>query len=416
MAEQRAATVDVVFFQPDLTEPNTTKRVETFMECGLAPFVFAFRRARFNAGYRPAWPHARLGRTWDGQYWRRAAALFAALPALFAHRTPLRTASLYYARNIDQLILALLARRLFNRRAAIAYEVLDIQPIMTRRGLASRALRAIERFGLRRSRLLVVSSAGFQRNYFATIQRYCGEWFMLENKLNPSAIPYLTRPASMPRAAPGARDRYRWAVGYFGLIRGDATLELLARLAERLEGEVLFKLRGVPTTVDRALFRRTLERNRNIVYQGEFANPEELAPLYGSVDFAWAIDLENVDHNSRWLMPCRYYEAGLFGVPCLAVRGFELGGLVERLGVGWAFGEPLEPALIEFFRTLPRAEYEARRRRLDALPRSSFIAEADGAELCRRLLDVPRNEPLMGINARDPRSSREELRCARGRQ
>jgi succinoglycan biosynthesis protein ExoL len=416
MAERRAARVDVAFFQPDLTEPNTTKRVETFIERGHAPVVFAFRRARFNLGYVPPWPHVRLSRTWDGKYLRRLAALLRAIPVLFGHRRLLRSARLFYARNIDQLALALCAKALFNRRAAVAYEVLDIQPIMVRAGFASRALRAIERRLMRHVRLVVVSSTGFQRHYFEAMQGYRGDWFLLENKLNPSAIAHIVRTPSRLRDAVRGRGKYRWAVGYFGLIRGDATLELLGRLAERLSGEVLFRLAGVPTTVDRALLRRTLERNPNIVYQGEFANPTELPRLYASVDFAWAIDLENVDNNSSWLLPCRYYEAGLFGVPCLAVRGFELGSLVETLGVGWAFDEPLERGLVDFFRGLSRETYDRRRFRLESMPRSSFVAEEDGAELCRRLFDETRDRAGSGINAADARSFEDILRRTRGRR
>ena len=63
-------------------------------------------------------------------------------------------------------------------------------------------------------------------------------------------------------------------------------------------------------------------------------SPRDLASVYDGVDFAWAIDLENTEHNSRWLMPCRFYEAGLHGVPCLAVRGFEIGAELDRHGLG----------------------------------------------------------------------------------
>ena len=49
------------------------------------------------------------------------------VPVLFGIRQRLRRAAVYYARNIDQLVLALISRILFNRRAVVIYEILDVQ-------------------------------------------------------------------------------------------------------------------------------------------------------------------------------------------------------------------------------------------------------------------------------------------------
>lgn len=372
----------LIFFTPDITETNTVKRVQEFVDNGFAPMVFGFRRGRYNARYRPDWPHVVLGATRDARYWQRLRALAGAIPRLFAHRRHLRAAAVYYARNVDQLALALLARRLFNPRAVVGYEVLDVQPIFVATGWRGALLRRIERFCLRRVRVLVVSSPGFYKNFYIARQRFAGEWFLLENKLHRSALSTLP-----PRGAPLARPAsdYRWTVGYFGLIRGEATFELMLRLARRLQHRVLFRFAGIFTTVREAQFRAALARQPNMIYDGEYANPGGLPTLYGGVDFAWALDLENTADNSRWLLPNRFYEAGLFGVPCLAVRGFEFGDMMERMRVGWTFGEPLENALVQFFETLTAADYLQKRRRLAAMPSSAFIADEDAAALCRIL-------------------------------
>jgi succinoglycan biosynthesis protein ExoL len=373
---------ELIFFCPDITDATTLKRVRQFQDQGYPVTVFGFRRERYNRDYAPSWPYVPLGATADGRYGQRLRALAAALPAIVANRRRMAGASVFYARNIDQLILTLLARPLARSRAPIAYEVLDIPPILTGHGIRSWLLRAIERYCLRQTRVLVVSSPGFHRNYYQDIQNYDGDWFLLENKLHPS-IGRAPKPA--PEAGGAARARRagrRWVVGYYGLIRGDDTFDLMTRLAERLRDRVVFKFRGVLTTVDERKFRAALERNENMVYEGPYVPHQDLGRLYGDVDFAWALDLEHVDHNSRWLMPCRFYEAGFFGVPCLAVRGFEVGERVERLGVGWTFGDPLEESLVRFFETLDPADYEARRARLAAMPRDAFVAGEDVAGLC----------------------------------
>src|ERR1700761_8174789 len=104
----------------------------------------------------------------------------------------------------------------------------------------------------------------------------------------------------------------------------------MTRLAERLKGKIIFKFRGALTTVDAGIFRAALRQLPNMEFGGPYLPHQDLAALYRSVDFAWALDLEHADHNSRWLMPCRFYEAGYFGVPCLAVRDFEVGSVLER--------------------------------------------------------------------------------------
>jgi succinoglycan biosynthesis protein ExoL len=139
----------------------------------------------------------------------------------------------------------------------------------------------------------------------------------------------------------------------------------------------------VLTTVDEKRFFKTLESCPNILYGGRYDHPGELADMYAGVDFAWALDLENTQHNSRWLLPNRFYEAGYFGVPCLSVQGFEVDRLVRRHDVGWGFEQPLEETMVRFFQDLTVEDYERKRQRLLALPDETFVAGEEIRALCR---------------------------------
>jgi succinoglycan biosynthesis protein ExoL len=374
----------LAFFAPDFTEISTIKRVAEFRDNGMAPLVLGFRRDRCNRDFEPTWPHLLLGRTRDGRHWQRVWALARAVPKLLRARAALRQAPIYYARNLDLLLVAFLARLLFNPEAVVAYEVLDIQPAFLGGGWRAALLRRVERLCLDHVVLLVLSSPGFLRHYYRDRQAYGGRWLLVENKLHRSALAHLPPVAAPRRAAAPAR----WVVGYCGLIRGEATMRLVRAVAARLPGTIIFRFAGVFTTVEERRFHALFADLANVVYDGEYAHPQDLGAIYGGVDLAWAIDLEDSAYNSRWLLPNRFYEAGLCGVPCLAVAGFELGALVDRLGVGWSFSEPLEESLVRFFETLDRSDYEARRRRLGALPRSSFVAGEDVAGLCAALRDA----------------------------
>jgi succinoglycan biosynthesis protein ExoL len=139
-----------------------------------------------------------------------------------------------------------------------------------------------------------------------------------------------------------------------------------------------------------------------MIYGGPYRPHDDLPSLYGDVDFAWGLDLENTDHNSRWLLPCRFYEAGHFGVPCLAVHGFEFGALVEEHRIGWTFGRPLEEQLTRFFETLTPAAYRAVRDRLRGQAQSTFVADEDVTALSAALERLAAAGATIAGSARPP--------------
>ena len=284
---------------------------------------------------------------------------------------------MFYARNIDQLLLAMVARLLGGSRAPVVYEVLDIPPILMRQGISAALLRWIERRCLEHVRLLALSSPAFHRNYYAAIQHHRGPWFLVENKLHPS-IARIARP-TRPRPVRGGRP---WVVGYFGLIRGEDTFALMARLAERLQGRVQFVFRGALTTVDPARFRRDAEaaaehdlrrslpapqRSRDALSRGRLrlgARPRAHRPQFALADALPVL------------------RGGYFGVPCLAVRDFQVGSVVEQHGIGFTFDQPLEERLVRFFETLTVADYERICAELARMPDDMFVAGDDVAKLC----------------------------------
>lgn len=387
MVEANGEKRRIAYFSPDVTDVSTIKRADDFLDNGFEITVLGFRRARYNRDYRPRWSYFELGQTADGNYLGRLRALFLALGVIFGARTELRRADWFYARNIDQLLLALLARFLFRPGAGLVYEVLDVQPAFTGRTVRSTLFRLAERLALAQIDLLVVSSPGFVRHYFEPIQSYRGNWFLLENKLHPSALDEILPPPEKP--APPAHGDYKWVVSYVGLIRGEPTLALIERLATRFRN-VLFEFHGILTTVNEERFAAALARNPNMIYRGEYVNPRDLARVYAGTDFVWALDLENAADNSSWLLPCRFYEAGLLGKPCLAARGFEIGDKVDQLGAGWSFAAPYEETLSAFFASVTREEYGERCRHLRALPASTFIGGEEAATLCRFLANEAR--------------------------
>lgn len=206
----------------------------------------------------------------------------------------------------------------------------------------------------------------------------------MENKLHPVTATVMACERKNSTLSELAKAPFKWRVGYFGLIRGQPTFNLMRAVAKRCP-EVVFHLRGILTTIDEKYLDQLLADHPNVVYGGGYVHPTDLASLYGSVDFSWTIDLERPSANSRWLMPCRFYEAGLLGVPSLCLRGFEVGHRVETLKIGWAIDAPFEDSLVRLLNSLTRQEYDAVKKRLQAMPKNAFVVDKETTALCEAL-------------------------------
>jgi succinoglycan biosynthesis protein ExoL len=236
---------------------------------------------------------------------------------------------------------------------------------------------------MNRTVLLVTTSPGFVREYFLPVQDYRGEIFLLENKVYPSAR--LPAPVSAP-AATGKP----WVIGCFGALRCRRSLELMHALALRLGDRVRIVLRGYPAGTLADEFDNLLGDLPNFVFGGSYFYPDELAELYAEIDFNWAFDMSDPGGNSAWLLPNRIYEGGCFGVPVIGARDTETGSRVERNALGCTLAEQLEENLVEFFKSLEPADWEAVRRRCTAHPRGEFTGDGDYARLAERLKELER--------------------------
>lgn len=364
-----------VIFAPNSKDPRVIKRFRALQSLGADPLGACFRRARFNRKFQPDWEELDLGLVPDRRYLRRILVLLRAGLKLWGNRRKFRNARLFLAINLDLALLALMARRFAGSRAPLVYEVGDIQPLFLRKGLAGAVARWAERQVLRRSAVLAVTSDAFVRNYFKPIQGYDGLTFLLENK------PLRAELGKAQGTLPKPRRTGRWRIGYFGALRCHKSWQLIRAIAAALPDRVEFVLRGYPTRIPQEEFERDVALLPNISYGGEYLAPRDLEEMYRDIDLVWAFELMFEDHNSRWLLPNRFYEGGYYQVPMLAASGFETGRLVEELGIGWTFDAPFDESLADFLGSLTPHDYSARRARFRQLPADRFASDRDLADL-----------------------------------
>lgn len=380
-SEPGDAGIQIAFFGHDACESTVIKRATAFARNGADVEGFMFRRVRKPGQRQVECPLFDLGETVDRNYAARIPRLVSALVRLFRHRRQLRRHQVFYARNIDMLLLAWAARAMSRSNAALVYEVLDIQRVFLGDRPVNRFFRWAERGLLARCDLVVTSSPRFVSDYFEAVQGYEGRTFLLENKIGPHQLP-ADLPATPPRPAGPP-----WRIGWFGTLRCRRSLALLEEIAERLGARVEIDLRGIPSHEDltEAEIEAASARQPNMRYFGAFTSPVDLPEIYGRVHFAWGFDYLDAGANSDWLLPNRVYEGGAFGTVCLARSGTMSGQYVVERGLGMAFEEPVADSVASFLDRLDPASYEKMAAAVAAQPARAFIDLDDTARLIGEL-------------------------------
>lgn len=347
----------VAFFGHDRIEPTIRKRVGAIRETGWSVVEYMFVRARVGlADPGTAGDVVPLGQTVDRQYGRRLPMLALGIVRALARWRDLRAADVVYVRNLDMALVAWASTRLAGSRAPLVYEVLDIQRLMVRPDRVGRVARAVERWILGRSALLVVSAPDFVGRYFGPVQGFSGPWHLLENKVMAHRLAEVAHRIDRDRSAGPP-----WVIGWFGTLRCLRSLTILAAVAQALGDAVRVVIAGrlSEEDIDPQAFAETLRRHPNMSFRGPYANPEELPDIYGGVHFSWAVDYLDDGLNSDWLLPNRLYEGGLCGALTLARAETATGRYAVAEQLGWTFPEPLEDAVIAFLRGLDGATYAA---------------------------------------------------------
>jgi succinoglycan biosynthesis protein ExoL len=370
----------IAFFGHDSAESTVIKRARSFQAHGAKVIGFMFRREREGRPSVPEWTNVDLGVTRDRDYIGRLPRLLLGIATAARHARLLRCCNAIYARNIDMLFTAVMAKTLAGAKAPVIYEVLDVRRVFLGRGLASRIFRWAERRLMKSAQMLVVSAPDYISHYFEPMHGFRGRWFLLENKLPKQAL--LTgdlRP--LPLIPPGPP----WVVGMFGVLKCARSFDILCGLAERLGDTVTIYLRGTlsETDISPERLQTACRKHPNVVFEGPYGNPKDLAEIYGRVHFVWAADFLDPGGNSEWCLANRLYEGGLMGAVMIAAKGNATGRMVEREGLGFTLAEPLEENAAALLERMAADEFLAARAGVQAVNRALFVDETDTAELLR---------------------------------
>lgn len=282
---------------------------------------------------------------------------------------------LILCRNLESLLIGVLLRRLHNRKARVAYEVLDIHRAMLSEGWKGKVMRWIERRLAGSADLLLTSSPAFAREYFARINPLNLPVRLVENKVFPPVAAH-RRPRE---AAPPGRPL---RIGWFGVIRCRKSLAILRDAAALMGGRLEVDIRGKPAEHEFEDFHGTIAGSPFLTFHGPY-RPQDLPDHYGEVDLVWAIDFFEQGLNSSWLLPNRLYEGCLNGAVPIAEAKVETGRWLRERQLGLLL-DPVDAAtLVAALRTLDPERLAALRADVEALPEATWSSsEAE----CRALV------------------------------
>lgn len=297
----RGSEPHILYLAHDLNDAAIWRRHHMLMTAGARITVAGFRR---RAGPLRG-PAIVLGSTEDGRLFRRVLTVGRAAPGLGKQLEGMSKPDVILARNLEMLALAMRARRLWpGPPVRVVYEVLDIHRMMLGDSLRARLLRSLERRLFRSVSLVLVSSPGFVRQYFAPHGFPTEAMRLIENKVTGAVT-------QAPPVSVGAGEIL--TIGWFGILRCDWTLRTLDALTRAAPGRFRIVARGIPALDKLPDFHAVMDANPDMTFGGSYVYPDDLATIYGQVHIIWMVDRYDPGQNSDWLLPNRLYEGGLQG-------------------------------------------------------------------------------------------------------
>jgi succinoglycan biosynthesis protein ExoL len=353
----------IAYFAHDLCDASVHRRVRMLLDGGAELRLFGYRRSPQAVLEIHGVPAIDLGETWNGRLAARALSILKERFVTKQYAGQLEGVSAIVARNLDVLVLGGHARACAAQGVPLIYECLDIHGSMLGSGPASRVLRGLEAFYLKKCAGLIVSSPGFVREYFEPFQHVRLPWLLVENKYGGAAVP-----------ASGPTPQAPWKIGWFGHLRCSRSFRMLQELTEAMGGAVEVIIRGKVRLDESVRFEEAVKESKYISFGGPYRY-EDVPALYGEIHYCWAIDYFQEGANSAWLLPNRIYEATANGVVPIALEQVETGRWVKAHGCGVLVQEPVAE-LTAFFRGLTAQAYAEQRARVAAVPAADVLSNA----------------------------------------
>lgn len=363
-------TLNITFLNPSVTFHRFTKRISLINAEGINCSVLAYERNQYPGKVLP-FDFISLGTIKHGAYVYRLLKLF---HSVIQVRKNIRFAHYIYAFGLDMVLLGWIASFFNGRKIPIVYEVGDIREVFLKSGLIGKVARRIDRFFSKQSKIIVVTSSAFAKEYFINRLRISGvRIFEIENKLDKSIL-------HKSSISPHTQNNNQMIIGYYGVIRCQRSWTILKEIIQKSNGKIALDVRGVPVNIP--TFIEDCAKIENINYYGSYISPDDLPKMYNSIDLVWVVGLHGND-NHLWAKRCRFYEAGLFKKPMIGQIGSMDGKIIEKYGLGMVFDFKIKEEVIHGINSIKFQQLEEWTKNINRMPEDSFVYTNEHTKLVK---------------------------------
>lgn len=386
--------LQILYLVHNLSDPAVARRVAMLRAGGAHVTLAGFARSSDLPPEVVSLSPINLGKTGDGQFVQRLAAVAQAGARLSGKLQTITVPDVIIGRNLEMLALAVRAKNFYG--AGLVYESLDIHRFLLRNDIVGWFLRWVEKALAKKADLLITSSPAFVSQYFHSISGVSLPIQLVENKvlsLEPLAS---SAPQGKPHPGHGSVDG-PWRIGWFGALRCRRSLAILSALSRKMNGRVEVILRGRPAYSELPNFDNFIKAEPFIRFLGPYRNPEDLPEIYRQVHFVWAIDFFEEGLNSKWLLPNRLYEGCFHGCLPIAVEGTETARFMKRFQLGFLLKEGTVRAVEELIAGMDAERFETARTRFAEISPSTWCHTLQDCEaIIRSLQEIP----SVGVDAK----------------
>ena len=357
---------------------HTKKRILAFKNNVAKLTIVSYYRIK-NVEYEN---HYSLGKSSQKHYLRRFVKLIFDIPRLSKILSNNSEINIVYAWNFDIALLFVLTKLFSVRRYKFIYEVADIKPILLSDSFSGKFLRKLEQLILKHTDYLCVTSQSFITYYFDKYYHYKAQTHILENKVYP-----VIDTALIKNEKNKINNDSKWKIGFVGIFRCNTSLQLLTEIAQNLSEKIEIVLAGRPEEHVIEMYNKLVELD-NTTYLDEYQYPDDLPNIYSQIDIIWSADFSDLSVNSKWLLPNRIYEAGLFSVPQLCFSdNVAICKYIKSLNIGWVLEEANIESLIRFFSSLTYEQFQQIQSNYKVLPSNQFTGDGQVLSLVNRIND-----------------------------
>lgn len=366
----------VVFVSSSISYSWYRKRLNYFARLGLPGTFIGFQRALGAPVPDIANKVVTLGAIANGNYLSRSIRFLAAIPVLARN---LRHADLIYAFGLDMAFLALISSSFTGRKQQLLYEVHDIRNALLQKGMTGTVLRALERWLLKQTSLLIVTSPSYITRYYQGIlHQEAVNHFVMENKLDAGKV-------AATNLRGEKRCGTRMTIGFFGMLRCQYAWEALKRVAAAGRGELEVYVRGVPAHIDS--FSEDLRLLPNIRYGGPYLDPDDLSEIYGAVDIVMIAGF-NDKISYPWSRTCRFYNACCFTRPMIAQAGTDDGKAVAQYEAGLCIDLLDLSSAVQSILSITSGQLERWKQNMQSIPESVYLYQQEHELLLQKMKEM----------------------------